>query len=157
VPKRILIADDHKSALRSVRLLLESHPGWEICGEAIDGREAVTKTVELKPDLVVLDFAMPHVDGLKAASEITALLPDVQIVLHTMYGSGVRSEAEKHGITRLVDKAQSGALVSAIEELLGAQPQPARNGLDSTTMPVSCETLDSGPATAGARPELKAN
>jgi DNA-binding NarL/FixJ family response regulator len=155
VPKRILIADDHKSALRSVRLLLESHPGWEICGEATDGREAVTKAFELKPDLIVLDFAMPQVDGLKAASEIGALLPEVQIVLHTMYGSGVQSEARKHGIPRLVDKAQSGALVSAIEDLLGTKREVTLDNSPETPITLSRLSSDSGPATAGLTPATK--
>jgi DNA-binding NarL/FixJ family response regulator len=123
--KRILIADDHRAALRGIRALLDPHPGWQVCGEAMGGRDAVTKAVELRPDLVVLDFAMPQVDGLKAASEINSLLPEIQIVLHTMYGSAVRAAAEKHGISRLVEKAKSGALVAAVEELLGTdKPEP---------------------------------
>jgi two-component system, LytTR family, response regulator AlgR len=100
--------------------MLEAHPGWEVCGEAVNGYEALTKAIELRPDLIILDFAMPGVDGLKAAHEISKLLPGVQIVLHTMYGAGVVLEASRHGIFRVVEKAKSGALVSAIEELLNA-------------------------------------
>lgn len=119
--KRILIADDHESVLRRVRGMIESQPDWEVCGDAVTGREAIAKAAELKPDLVILDFAMPHGDGLKAASGIKALLPDVPIVMFTMYCSVVRDEAGKHGITKVIDKAQSAALIPAIEELLANQ------------------------------------
>ena len=73
MPKRILIADDHKSMLRGVRTMLETHPDWSVCGEAVNGYEAITKAVELKPDLIVLDFAMPDLDGLQTADEIRKL------------------------------------------------------------------------------------
>jgi len=119
--KRILIADDHESVLRRVRAMLDSQPTWEVCGEAVNGREAVAKAVQLKPDLVVLDFAMPQLDGLKTASEIHELLPEVPIVLFTMYAAQVKQEAQKHGISWLVDKAESGALVTAVQELLGTE------------------------------------
>ena len=137
--KRILIADDHESVLRGVRVMLEAHPGWEVCGEAGNGYEALTKAIELRPDLIILDFAMPGVDGLKAADEISKLLPGVQIVLHTMYGAGVVLDANRHGIFRVVEKAKSGALVSAIEELLNPNVEQtagphftARSGGDTT-------------------------
>ena len=137
--KRILIADDHESVLRGVRAMLEGHPGWEVCGEAANGYEAITKAIELRPDLIILDVAMPRVDGLQAANEISKLLPGVQIVLHTMYGARVVLEAHKHGIFRVVEKAKSGALVSAVQELLNTnaeQPNSreftARSGSDAT-------------------------
>ena len=84
----------------------------------MDGREAVKKAVELKPDLVVLDFAMPELNGLKAADQIRDILPGVPIVLHTMYGPQVSVEATKHPICRVVEKSKTGALVTAIEECL---------------------------------------
>jgi DNA-binding NarL/FixJ family response regulator len=121
--KRILIADDHESVLRGIRVMLESEPGFEVCGDAVNGREAVQKAVALKPDLVVLDFSMPELDGLQAADEISRLLPNVKLILHTMYGSEVRGEALKHGISKIVEKAAHGALVAAVRELLMAQPR----------------------------------
>ena len=116
--KRILIADDHQSVLRRTRAMLESHPGWEVCGNAVDGREAVRKAINLKPDVVVLDFAMPELNGLRAAEQISDLLPDVPIVLHTMYGSQMSVEAKKYPICRVAEKSKTGALVEAIEDLL---------------------------------------
>ena len=121
--KRILIADDHESVLRRIRGMLESHPGWEICGDAVTGRQAIAQAAELKPDIVVLDFAMPQMDGLKTAAAIKTLLPKVPILMFTMYSSAVTSEAERHGICRVIDKAKSGALLTAIEEVLASQEQ----------------------------------
>ena len=69
---RILIADDHPIVRRCVRLTLEEN-GWEVCGEATTGREAVTMTAEQKPEVVVLDLSMPELNGLDAAREIFEL------------------------------------------------------------------------------------
>jgi DNA-binding NarL/FixJ family response regulator len=134
MPKRILIADDHKSVLRAVRAMLESHPGWEVCGEAMDGREVVNKAVELQPDLIVLDFAMPEMNGLKAADEITKLLPEVKTVLYTIYGSALGPEATKHGICRVVEKSKTGALVSAVDELFGTGTSRTAGATDAVQL-----------------------
>jgi DNA-binding NarL/FixJ family response regulator len=118
MPKRILIADDHESVLRRVRAIIESHPDWQVCGEAVNGREAVEKAHLLQPDLVVIDFAMPHLNGLRAAQEIHKLLPETPIVMLTLYSKAVSRQIQEYGITRLVDKAQSTVLVPVIDQLL---------------------------------------
>ena len=64
---RILVADYHVVVRRGVRTLLQTQPGWEVCGEAATGREAVEKTEKLKRDIVILDIAMPELNGLEAA------------------------------------------------------------------------------------------
>lgn len=125
--KRILIADDHESVLRRIRSMLESHPGWEICGDAVTGRQTVAQAAELKPDLVILDFAMPQMDGLKAAAAIKGLLPQIPILMFTMYCSAVTGEAERHGISRVIDKAKSSALLTAIEEVFATQDRELLN------------------------------
>jgi len=113
MPTRILIVDDHKSAIREIRSLLEANPEWEVCGEAVNGQEALVRANELRPDVIVIDLAMP------AAQEITKVLPAVSIVLNTLYNSPqVEFEAKKHGIQKVVEKTHSGALVSAIHELV---------------------------------------
>ena len=72
---RILIADDHEVARKGIRALLESHVGWEVCGEARDGREAVECAIRLKPDVLLLDIGMPNLNGLDAARQILATMP----------------------------------------------------------------------------------
>ena len=119
MPTRILIVDDHKSAIREIRTLLGANPEWEVCGEAADGQEALAKANEMHPDVIVLDFAMPVMNGLMAAQEITKVQPTVPILLHTLYNSPeVEREAKKHGIRKVVEKTHSGALVSAIQALV---------------------------------------
>ena len=66
---RILIADDHEVVRQGLRSMLETHPGWEVCGEAVDGREALRQVELLNPDLVILDIGMPNLNGLDAARE----------------------------------------------------------------------------------------
>lgn len=120
VAKRILIADDHESVLRHLRSLL-TKAGWEICGDAVDGNEAVAKAIELRPDVIILDLVMPRMNGLKAAQAIRTVLPTLPIVINTLYRTAqVEVEANKHGIRRVVDKGNPGALISAVEELLDA-------------------------------------
>ncbi|MBV8894131.1 MAG: response regulator transcription factor, partial [Acidobacteria bacterium] len=67
---RILIADDHEIVRQGLRSLIESRPGWEVCGEAADGWEAVSKAAELHPDIAALDVGMPNLNGLDAARQI---------------------------------------------------------------------------------------
>jgi DNA-binding NarL/FixJ family response regulator len=120
VTKRILIADDHEFVLRGLRLLL-AKPDWEICGDAADGKEAVARATELRPDVIVLDLVMPHMDGLRAAQAIRKALPTVPIVLNTFYRTAeVELEAPKYGIQKVVDKTTPGTLLSVVEELLSA-------------------------------------
>src|SRR5437867_4626695 len=67
---RILVADDHEVVRSGVRVLLEAHPGWQVCDEAAEGREAVEKAGKLRPDVVILDIGMPLLNGLEAARQI---------------------------------------------------------------------------------------
>src|SRR6266850_277710 len=64
---RMLVADDHEIVRRGLVSLLKSHAGWEICGEALDGRQAVDQVKQLRPDIVILDIGMPNLNGLEAA------------------------------------------------------------------------------------------
>jgi DNA-binding NarL/FixJ family response regulator len=120
VTKQILLADDHEAVRQGLRALLQAIPGWEICGDATDGKEAIAKAIELHPDLIIIDYAMPHLDGLSAAKQIHEVLPTVPIVLHTLYASTeLNLAANRYGIRRVVDK-KSGALISTVAELLSA-------------------------------------
>ena len=70
-----------------VRALIEAHPGWEVCGEAKDGREAVERAADTNPDLVVLDIGMPNLNGLEAARQFIAASPETPILILTMHDS----------------------------------------------------------------------
>lgn len=119
MPLRIIVADDHEVVRQGIRAVLQSQPDWEVCGEAGNGREAVEKTEELKPDIVVLDVAMPEVSGLTAVREILQMLPDTKILMLTMHESEqvIREvlEAGAHGYLLKSDAGRD--LVSAVTAL----------------------------------------
>ena len=116
---RILIADDHEVARRGIRAMLESHPGWEVCGEAKDGREAVDLASKMNPDLVLLDIGMPNLNGLEAARQILAFSPDIAILILTMHDSDqVVREVLRAGARGFLLKSDAGRdLVAAVEAL----------------------------------------
>lgn len=117
---RILIADDHEIVRRGIRPLIESEWGWEICGEASDGNEAVALAEKLLPDVVVLDVAMPGLNGVDVTREIQRLLPATGVLAFT----GTEDEALFHqlfaaGARGCVLKADAGTqLIAAIKALL---------------------------------------
>jgi len=78
---RVLVADDHEIVRKGVCALITSHPGWEVCGEASDGREAVRKVAQLKPDIVILDIGMPSLNGLEATRQILHQNPRQRILI----------------------------------------------------------------------------
>src|SRR4051795_7067696 len=84
---RILIADDHDIVRQGTRAMIEQHPGWEVCGLAANGREAVAQASELKPDIVVMDMTMPELNGVDAAVQIKRELPETEIVLLSAHQS----------------------------------------------------------------------
>lgn len=131
MPTRILIADDNPLFRSALRHVLEASDSWEII-ETHDGQEAVTKAVEIRPDLIILDLAMPVKDGLAAAREISGLLPEIPILMCTMHASPpVELEARKSGIRQLISKSESIEILAAIRQLFAksvstdASPRPA--------------------------------
>ena len=116
---RILIADDHEVARKGIRSLLEDHAGWEVCGEARDGREAVEYAGKLKPDVLLLDIGMPNLNGLDAARQILATNPEARILILTVHDSEqtVR-EVLAVGARGFLLKSDAGReLVAAVEAL----------------------------------------
>jgi CheY-like chemotaxis protein len=118
---KILIADDKPQMRRVIRELLEAHSGWEICAEAGDGVQAVARAKQSQPDLVLLDLAMPEMNGFEAARQISSALPSVPIFLNTLYASPqVEKEAENVGVERVISKSEEYQLIPAIEEAFAA-------------------------------------
>jgi DNA-binding NarL/FixJ family response regulator len=117
---RILIADDHVEARRGARRLLEEHSGWEVCGEAENGLEAIEKAARLKPDIVILDLSMPKMSGLDAARVIHSAAPQIPLLLFSLYAGDPQMTAgiRGAGFSGDVNKAAAHQLIAAIETLL---------------------------------------
>lgn len=121
---RILIADDHEMIRQGLRKVLEENHGWTVCGEAVTGREAVTKAGELKPDVVVLDIGMPELNGLEATRQIRRALPNTEVLILTMHDSErLAREALAAGARGFVLKTDLGdTLLTAVAHLSLHQP-----------------------------------
>jgi DNA-binding NarL/FixJ family response regulator len=116
---RILLADDHPVFRLGLCSLLGSHKGWEICGEAADGREAVEKCRQLRPDLVILDICMPRLNGVDAARQILRHNPVQRILVVTDVGSEqVVRDCLEAGVRGWVFKSDGAHdLTTAVEAL----------------------------------------
>ena len=117
---RILIADDQDTWLRLLRTELERNSAYQVCGQAVDGEQALAKALELRPDLIILDLMMPNMNGLEAAREISARLPGVPILMYTLTDAfGLIAEASKVGIQAVIGKQDGiAALLTAIQAAL---------------------------------------
>jgi DNA-binding NarL/FixJ family response regulator len=119
--KRVLIVDDHPQIVESVCKSFSEHEFLEICGQAYSGHEALEKADELKPDLVILDLAIPEMNGLKTAKVISEILPNVRIILFTLYAENIRdSKMDTSGITKIVSKSEPHTLIAHAEDLVRA-------------------------------------
>ena len=116
---RILIADDHEVVRRGLCALLQGHEGWEICGDAKDGREVVEKARLLKPDIVILDVGMPNLNGLAATRQLLQENPQQKVIVLTITDSDqVIREALDAGARGFVLKSDAARdLVTAVEAL----------------------------------------
>jgi DNA-binding NarL/FixJ family response regulator len=125
---RFLIVDDSELVRRSLRTVLQANPEWEIAGEASNGQEAVEVFQTSRPNLVILDFQMPGLNGIETARRILEIAPTIPIVLFTQHAS---PELEKHalgvGIRSVVSKTDTFPMVGIIEALLGPTESPATN------------------------------
>lgn len=133
MPPRILIADDHLTFRKALRQYLEGVDGWEVI-EASDGEEAVARSIEARPNVIVVDLAMPGKDGFATAREISKLLPETPILMCTMHMSAhVEAEAKKSGIRKVLSKTDTSLVVPAIRQLLNLQ-EPQNQ--DSQSIPI---------------------
>ena len=120
VQKAILIADDNASVRRAVRHALEQSGEWTVCGEAVNGRDVVEKAEQLHPDLVVVDFSMPVMNGLEAARALKRCRPAMPVVLFTIFKDRfLEQEAFAAGISVVVAKEEGiGVLAEQAQVLL---------------------------------------
>lgn len=117
--KRILIADDNATVRRGLRGVIQDHESWDACGEPIDRRDAIERAREFHPDILLLDLAMPGMNGFDTARELAKLVPDVQILLRTVQLSTfVVREAERMGIQGAVSKSKVSQITDGIAALL---------------------------------------
>jgi DNA-binding NarL/FixJ family response regulator len=115
---RILIADDSPPVRRGLRTLLGLNSDWQVCGEAVNGADAVEKTRQLAPDLILMDFSMPQMDGVQAAREIAKSGTDIPILLFTLNLSPeVMELARNAGLRGAISKSEISKLPYAIRAL----------------------------------------
>jgi DNA-binding NarL/FixJ family response regulator len=121
---RILVVDDHAVVRRGVRSLLESHDGWEVCGEATTGRDAVEQSRRLRPDVVVMDLSLPELNGLDATRQILKDAPDTEVLVLTMHQSEeLAREVLQAGARGYVLKADADeSLIAAVDTLRQHKP-----------------------------------
>jgi DNA-binding NarL/FixJ family response regulator len=120
---RILLADDHLPFRHMLRAFLELNPNWEVCGEAADGLEAVVRTTELHPDIVLMDLSMPNLNGIEATRRIRTLSPSTRILILTFHEMPSLQEiAQDSGAQGYVLKSESfDVLEKAIETLTNSE------------------------------------
>jgi len=119
---RILVVDDNEYVRKHLKILLQkADPSFVVCGEAADGSDAITKADELKPDVIILDLAMPVMDGLAAAREISKSGQQAAMFMYTLHSSAqLEIEARAVGIRRIIGKPAAADLVALVREVARA-------------------------------------
>jgi DNA-binding NarL/FixJ family response regulator len=122
--KRILIADDHEVVRSGLRAIVEGHANWVVAGEAVDGEQTVALVRETKPDVAIVDYSMPLMNGLEVSRRIRPLRPRTEVLILTMHeNEEILTEALLAGVRGFLFKSDARKhLISAIEELLGHRP-----------------------------------
>lgn len=133
VPKRLLIADDDPTVRGVIRTFVEAD-GYEVCGEAADGVEAIDRAAKLKPDLIVLDLAMPRLNGAEAASILRQAMPKVPILLFTMYADDFGDRlASAIGVNVVLSKPEGlSKLAKHLKALLNPTDEPPKSASSFT-------------------------
>jgi DNA-binding NarL/FixJ family response regulator len=134
MPKRILIADDDDDVRRMIRWFLKLRTTYEVCGEAVNGVDAIEKARTLNPDLILLDYSMPAMNGIETGAVLKAMLPEVPVILFTNQdSSSIESAAISVGIRAVVPKTDIGKLAGHLDTLLYGSSE---NGGTSSQEPV---------------------
>src|SRR5882762_7632069 len=142
-PVRILIADDHEIVRQGIRSLFDLQTDWEICGEAVDGLDAIEKSKHLKPDVILLDVSMPHLNGLDAARVIRKEVPQTKILMVSQHDAAYMSQrALEVGARGYVAKSElSRQLLAAVESVIHDRQPP---GSGSDLLPQKAKTNQPG-------------
>jgi DNA-binding NarL/FixJ family response regulator len=121
---RILIADDHAVVRSGLRAILEAHANWEVVAEASDGKEPISKAIEAQPDIAVIDYSLPVVNGIEVTRQIRARLPKTEVLIFTMHDNqALIEELLKAGVRGYLLKSDAKAnLIGAIEALAAHKP-----------------------------------
>jgi DNA-binding NarL/FixJ family response regulator len=121
---RILIADDHDVVRSGVRSILEAQPGWEVVGEAENGKDAVDRALATRPDIVVLDYALPVMNGIEATRQIRARVAGAEVLIFTMHDTAtlVREVLEAGAKGFLLKSDARKFLIAAVESLAAHKP-----------------------------------
>jgi len=129
---RILIVDDHEMFRKGLRSLLESSPGWEVCGEAANGLEAVEGARKLLPDVIVMDISMPYLNGLDATKQICRELPHTRVLILSQHDSSqMLTAAMQAGASAYVTKEQVIGSLPRVLEAVAAQDSFRRTDRES--------------------------
>jgi DNA-binding NarL/FixJ family response regulator len=132
---RILIADDHDGTRGILKVLLQGHPGWEVCGEASTGTETLQKCVELKPDVLVKDWVMPGMDSIELTRQVSKLSPGTAIVIFSFYDMPELIQAAKAAGVHRVATKNIASLIVAIEDVLRSPSNRLIGNSKSVTQP----------------------
>jgi len=121
---RILIADDHDVVRTGVRHIIEDQPGWSVVAEAADGKDAVAQAIATKPDVAILDYRLPLLDGIEVTRQIRRRVPSVEVLIFTMHDDeSLLREALSAGARSYVQKSDAGQhLISAVQSLAEHKP-----------------------------------
>ena len=121
---RILIADDHDVVRSGVRHIIEDQPGWSVVAEAADGKDAVAQAIATKPDVAILDYRLPLLDGIEVTRQIRRRVPSVEVLNFTMHDDeSLLREALSAGARSYVQKSDAGQhLISAVQSLAEHKP-----------------------------------
>jgi DNA-binding NarL/FixJ family response regulator len=126
---RILLVDDEKCVRFALERLLVTHEGWAVVGTASNGKEAIGKAEDLKPDVVIMDITMPEMNGLEATPQIKRVTPETEVLLFSQHGSaGIVREAQDAGASGYLSKSRPDSIIAAVEAV--AEHRTFFQGLD---------------------------
>lgn len=147
---KVLIVDDHATLRRGLRVLLETHPGWECCAEADSGEEAIRAAAEFKPDVIIMDVSMPGIGGVKATEIIHESFPAIRILLLTLHKSTelLRAGLSAGAVGYVLKSDGEDELIGALETATRGEvyvtraisPSVARNIVEDTKRSTSVGT-----------------